>query len=145
MGWMVRALMQENCYTAAMGRKMPNVFVCFCLTVVLISLSLIVACGSVGTEPLPGEPTHHADGGFRNTDPNFHRSSGWTRWNFVVRRLLLASTAPRTFDAPRIANDGAALQAGLVNPSITWIGLVTHLMQFDSNYYMTTHHWGTRP
>jgi len=136
--------MQENCYTAAMGRKLPNVFVCFCLTVVLISLSLIVACGSVGTELLPGEPAHHADGRFRNTDPNFHRPSGWTRWNFVVRRLLLASTAPRTFDTPRIANDGAALRAGLVNPSITWIGHATLLVQLDGINFLTDPHWGER-
>ncbi|MGH7771793.1 MAG: MBL fold metallo-hydrolase, partial [Candidatus Binatia bacterium] len=42
--------------------------------------------------------------------------------SFVARRLWASFTAPRTFDAPRIANDGAALRAGLVNPSISWIG-----------------------
>src|SRR5215510_8521681 len=126
------------------GSKNAERVCVFCLTVVLISLSLIVACDSVGTEPLPGEPAHHADGGFRNTDPNFYRPSGWTRWNFVVRRLLLASTAPRTFDAPRIANDGAALRAGLVNPSITWIGHATLLVQLDGINFLTDPHWGER-
>ena len=54
-------------------------------------LFLLVACGSVGTEPLPGQPPHHVAGGFRNTDPEFRRPSSWTRWSFVVRRLWTSS------------------------------------------------------
>ena len=115
-----------------------------CSGALLVSLFLIVTCGSVGTEPLPGEPAHHVEGGFRNTDPNFHRPSSWTRWNFVVRRLLVASTAPRTFDAPRVANDGAVLREGLVNPSITWVGHSTLLVQLDGLNLLTDPTWGSR-
>ena len=110
----------------------------------LASLFLILACGSVGTESLPGRPTHHVEGGFRNTDPDFHRPSGWTRWNFVVRRLLATAIAPRAFDAPRIVNDGAALRAGLVNPSITWVGHSTLLVQLDGLNFLTDPNWGAR-
>ena len=105
---------------------------------------LIAACGNVGTEPLPGRPTHHVEGGFRNTDPDFHRPSGWTRWNFVVRRLLAASIAPRAFDAPRVVNDGTALRAGLINPSITWVGHSTLLVQLDGLNLLTDPNWGER-
>ncbi|TMA11525.1 MAG: MBL fold metallo-hydrolase [Deltaproteobacteria bacterium] len=107
-------------------------------------LFLLAACASVGTEPLPGHPPHHVAGGFRNTDPDFHRPSSWTRWSFVVRRLWVSFTAPRTFDAPRVANDGAALRAGLINPSITWIGHSTLLVQVDGLNVLTDPHWGAR-
>src|SRR2546426_7216164 len=86
----------------------------------------------------------HVAGGFRNTDPDFHRPSSWTRWSFVVRRLWVSFTAPRTFDAPRVANDGAALRAGLINPSITWIGHSTLLVQVDGLNVLTDPHWGAR-
>ena len=107
-------------------------------------LFLLVACGSVGTEPLPGQPPHHVEGGFRNVDPEFHRPSSWTRWSFVVRRLWTTSIAPRAFDAPRIANDGAALRSGLVNPSITWVGHATLLVQLDGLNFLTDPNWGER-
>ena len=108
------------------------------------SLFLFVACASVGTEPLPGRPPHHVEGGFRNTDPNFSRPSSWTRWSFVLRRLWESSISPRTFDAPRVANDGAALRAGLVNPSITWVGHSTLLVQVDGINVLTDPNWGVR-
>ena len=62
----------------------------------------------------------------------------------VVRRLWAGFTAPRTFDAPRIANDGAALRAGLVNPSITWIGHSTLLIQMNGLNVLTDPNWGMR-
>jgi N-acyl-phosphatidylethanolamine-hydrolysing phospholipase D len=39
--------------------------------------------------------------------------------------------SPRSFDTPRVANDGAALRAGLENPSVTWVGHATVLLQVD--------------
>lgn len=105
---------------------------------------LLVACGNVGTEPLPGGPSHHVEGGFRNTDPNFYRPSSWTRWSFVIRRLWAGSIAPRTYDTPRIANDGSALRSGLLNPSITWIGHATLLVQLDGINFLTDPTWAAR-
>ena len=107
-------------------------------------LLLLVACGSVGTEPLPGRPSHHVEGGFRNPNPDFRRPSSLTRWSFVVRRLWTSSIAPRTFDAPRIANDGTALRAGVINPSITWVGHSTLLVQLDGLNVLTDPNWGER-
>src|SRR5262245_8773836 len=98
---------------------MLNPFVGLKSTLLLASLLLIVAGGPAETQPVPERPPHHGENGFRNLDANFRRPSGWTRWNFVIRRLLAASIAPRTFEAPRIANDGAALRAGTVNPGVT--------------------------
>lgn len=70
-------------------------------------------------------------GGFRNPNPDFRRPSAWTRWSFIVRRLWSTTVAPRTFVAPRVFNDGAVLRAGTVNPSITWIGHATVVVQIN--------------
>jgi N-acyl-phosphatidylethanolamine-hydrolysing phospholipase D len=105
---------------------------------------LIASCRSVGTDPLPGRPAHHVVGGFRNTDPNFQRPSGWTRWGFVTRRLWQATVTPRRFEAPRVANDGAALRAGFLNPSVTWIGHSTLLIQLEGLNVLTDPQWSER-
>jgi N-acyl-phosphatidylethanolamine-hydrolysing phospholipase D len=105
---------------------------------------LFIACSGPGTEPIPGHPPHHVRGGFRNTDPDFYRPSAWTRWSFVVRRLWTNSTAPRTFEAPRVSNDGALLRAGSINPSITWIGHATVLVQLGKVNVLTDPQWSDR-
>ena len=110
----------------------------------LSALFFVAGCGSVGMEPLPGQPAHHVKGGFRNTDPNFRRPSTWTRWSFIARRFWVGFTAPRSFDAPRVANDGTALRAGLLNPSITWIGHATLLIQVDGVNILTDPQWSAR-
>jgi L-ascorbate metabolism protein UlaG (beta-lactamase superfamily) len=125
-------------------RKMLSASVGPLFAALLSLLFLLVACAKVGTEPLPGRPPHHVAGGFRNTDPDFRRPSSWTRWSFVIRRLGAGFIAPRSFDAPRIANDGAALRAGLINPSITWIGHSTLLVQVNGVNVLTDPHWGAR-
>jgi N-acyl-phosphatidylethanolamine-hydrolysing phospholipase D len=123
---------------------MLNTFLRSVAVALLSALFIPAGCGSVGTEPLPGRPPHHVEGGFRNTDPNFRRPSTWTRWSFITRRLWTGFTAPRSFDAPRVANDGAALRAGHVNPSITWIGHATLLIQADGLNILTDPQWSAR-
>jgi N-acyl-phosphatidylethanolamine-hydrolysing phospholipase D len=124
--------------------KMLNLCIGPKQSLLLAALLLIVACRSAEGQPFPGPPRHHVEDGFRNVDPNFRRPSGLTRWNFVVRRLLAASIAPRTFEAPRIANDGAALRAGNVNPSVTWVGHATVLLQLDGLNILTDPNWSER-
>ena len=107
-------------------------------------LLLVVACSGVGNEPIPGKPAHHVAGGFRNANPDFSRPSAWTRWSFVVRRLLSTSFSPRAFDAPRVPNDGAVLRAGTMNPSVTWIGHATVLVQMNGVNFLTDPQWSER-
>lgn len=99
---------------------------------------------SAGTEPLPGRPPHHVEGGFRNLDPDFRRPSGWTRWTFLGGRVWASLASARAFEAPRVANDGAELRAGLLNPSVTWVGHSTLLVQVDGLSVLTDPHWGSR-
>jgi len=111
----------------------------------LLALTLFLAgCAGAGSEPLPGKPSHHVEGGFRNTNPEFRRPDGWTRWSFLARRVWQNTVDPRAFDAPRVANDGRALREGRDNPSITWIGHSTLLIQLDGLNILTDPHWGER-
>lgn len=52
--------------------------------------------------------------------------------------------SPRTFDMPRVVNDGAILRAGTANPSVTWVGHSTLLLQVDGINVLTDPHWGSR-
>jgi N-acyl-phosphatidylethanolamine-hydrolysing phospholipase D len=113
---------------------------------VLVGLLLVpAACGRVSTEQsVLDRPAHHVDGGFRNTDADFQRPSSFTRWRFMARRLWASFTSPRTFDAPRLPNDGKALQARLINPSITWVGHATLLIQMNGVNALTDPQWSER-
>jgi len=116
------------------------------LPLAALALALVLpACAGVGTEPLPGRPAHHAEGGFRNTNPEFKRPDGWTRFTFFVRRGWATLTAPRTYEAPRRDNDGSALRAPDPGaPTITWVGHATLLVQLAGVNLLTDPHWGER-
>jgi N-acyl-phosphatidylethanolamine-hydrolysing phospholipase D len=112
---------------------------------VLSLLLVLAACGRVSTEQsVPGQPAHHVNGGFRNTSADFQRPSSLTRWRFIARRLWASYTSPRAFAAPRVANDGKALQLGLINPSITWVGHATLLVQMNGVNALTDPQWSER-
>jgi L-ascorbate metabolism protein UlaG (beta-lactamase superfamily) len=114
------------------------------LSVVALGALLLAGCAGVGTEPLPGQPAHHVDGGFRNTDPGVGRPDAWTRWSFLARRVWASIASPRTFELPRVGNDGQALRARVANPSVTWVGHSTLLVQLDGLNILTDPHWGER-
>jgi N-acyl-phosphatidylethanolamine-hydrolysing phospholipase D len=112
---------------------------------ILILLLGLAACGRVSTEQsVSGQPEHHVNGGFRNTGAGFQRPSSLTRWRFMARRLWASYTSPRTFDVPRVANDGKPLEAGLINPSITWVGHATLLVQINGVNALTDPQWSER-
>jgi N-acyl-phosphatidylethanolamine-hydrolysing phospholipase D len=107
-------------------------------------LLILLACASAGTEPGSGQPVHHGPGGFRNLDPSFSRVSAWTRWSFILRRSVESLTSPRRFDAPRVANDGAALRTQPPSSTITWVGHATLLVQIDGLSVLTDPQWSDR-
>jgi N-acyl-phosphatidylethanolamine-hydrolysing phospholipase D len=110
----------------------------------LVPLLILVACAGAGTGPGSGEPVHHVEGGFRNLDPDFGRASSWTRWTFILRRSMQSLTSPRRFDAPRVANDGAALRRQPPSTTITWVGHATLLVQVDGLNVLTDPQWSDR-
>ncbi len=102
---------------------------------------LVVACSTVGTDPIPGEPPHHVEGGFRNPNPEFRRAGAWTRFAFIARRALSPS---QTIDLPRVENDGRALRENVSAPTVTWIGHATILVQLEGVNLLTDPHWAER-
>ena len=101
------------------------------------------ACTGIGG-PVPGAPAHHREHGFANANPAFTRPPFWTRTRFFVSRMWAATFAPRTVSLPRVVNDGAALRANGGEPTITWIGHATLLIQLDGVNLLTDPHWSGR-
>ena len=114
----------------------------------LVTILLLTACAAVGTEPLPGGPPHHVQGGFRNTNPEFRRPEGWTRARFLLSRVWANTFDSRSFEAPRVANDGVALRSGVgpgnPGPTITWVGHSTLLVQLEGVTLLTDPQWSER-
>ena len=114
----------------------------------LVTILLLTACAAVGTEPLPGGPPHHVQGGFRNTNPEFRRPEGWTRARFLLNRAWANTFDSRSFEAPRVANDGVALRSGAgpgnPGPTITWVGHSTLLVQLEGVTLLTDPQWSER-
>jgi N-acyl-phosphatidylethanolamine-hydrolysing phospholipase D len=81
------------------------------------------------------------EGGFRNTNPAFERPSAAARFAFIWKR---AWASARTIEVPRVANDGAALRANGSEPTVTWVGHATVLLQLDGVNLLTDPHWGGR-
>jgi len=94
--------------------------------------------------PVPGAPAHHREHGFANANPDFTRPPFWTRTSFFVRRMWAATFAPRGMDLPRVANDGAALRANQSEPTVTWIGHATLLIQLAGVNLLTDPQWSER-
>jgi N-acyl-phosphatidylethanolamine-hydrolysing phospholipase D len=111
----------------------------------LLTLAFCIAgCAGVGAESLPDQPAHHVAGRFKNPNPEFKRPDSWTRWGFMATRAWAGLVSPRTFDMPRMANDGAILRTGTANPSVTWIGHSTLLVQVDGISILTDPNWDDR-
>src|SRR5687768_7371903 len=77
------------------------------------SLLAVVTLGSPGCQgpgpPKAGAPPHHLERGFRNLNPEYARPDFWTRWKFVIPRLLSSTFSPRAA-FPVVENDGQALR-----------------------------------
>jgi N-acyl-phosphatidylethanolamine-hydrolysing phospholipase D len=104
----------------------------------------LAGCAGVGSEPLPGRPAHHVQGGFRNTNPEFRHPDAWTRLKFFASRSWSTTFNPRRYEAPRTVNDGRGLRADATLPTVTWVGHATLLVQLDRVNLLTDPHWGER-
>ena len=109
-------------------------------------LALVAVLGSgcqVGGSPRPGTPPHHVEGGFRNLNPAYARPDFWTRWRFVIPRLL-RSTFSRGAAFPLVPNDGRALRKLGGAPTVMWVGHSTLLVQLDGASFLTDPQWSER-
>jgi len=103
---------------------------------------LAVACQGPGS-PIPAQPSHHLQHGFRNLNPAYTRPDFWTRWTFVIPRLFKSTfSAPEAF--PVVPNDGQALRENSGAPTVTWVGHSTVLVQMDGVSFLTDPQWSER-
>lgn len=110
----------------------------------LVAVGLICgACAGVGA-PVPGAPPHHRERGFANTNPDYAPASRWVRTRFFLARIWSSTFSPRTADFPRVTNDGATLRANASEPTVTWVGHATLLVQLDGVNLLTDPQWSPR-
>lgn len=106
-------------------------------------LLLVAGCGGVGG-PRPGAPAHHRLRGFANTNPAYVRPPLWTRTAFMASRIWSTTFDPKTADLPRVLNDGRALRENRTEPTVTWVGHATLLVQIDGLNILTDPQWSDR-
>jgi L-ascorbate metabolism protein UlaG (beta-lactamase superfamily) len=110
----------------------------------LVAVGLICgACAGVGA-PVPGAPPHHRERGFANTNPDYAPASRWVRTRFFLARIWSSTFNPRTADFPRVTNDGATLRANAGEPTVTWVGHATLLVQLEGVNLLTDPQWSPR-
>jgi N-acyl-phosphatidylethanolamine-hydrolysing phospholipase D len=92
--------------------------------------------------PRAVRPRHHAERGFRNPNPTYtYPVLG--RAGRLLRRTY--ERGPDRGPAPAVvANNGQALRANGVHPTVTWIGHSTLLVQLDGLNILTDPHWSER-
>src|ERR1700682_1841498 len=108
-------------------------------------LSVLTAGLTWGLEgdETPAAPRLH--GTFRNLDPGFWRASNWTRVRFY---LLGVSTMLNCEHAcaplPAALPDVDALRRNRLDPTVTWVGHSTLLVQLDGVNFLTDPTWSQR-
>jgi L-ascorbate metabolism protein UlaG (beta-lactamase superfamily) len=93
---------------------------------------------------VPGAPAHHRQDGFANPSPSYVRPGFWTRWSFFASRVWTSTVAPRTGSFPLAAGDPEALRANRAEPTVTWVGHSTFLVQLDGVNVLTDPQWSER-
>ena len=109
----------------------------------VVAVLLAVGCSFVGG-PKPGAPAHHRIGGFANVSPSAPPASPWVRMRFFVTRMASVTFAPRKASFPLVANDARELREGRGEPTITWVGHATLLIQLDGVNILTDPQWSPR-
>jgi N-acyl-phosphatidylethanolamine-hydrolysing phospholipase D len=112
------------------------------VAVFVLLLAALVATPAALADPRNLErPGHHLAKGFRNLDPGYDYTT-------VGRALsLLRRTVQRDPDRGALPvamrNDGAALRANGSEPTVTWIGHATLLVQMDGVNILTDPIWSS--
>ena len=109
----------------------------------LVLVLLAGGCLGVGGAK-PGAPAHHREHGFANPSTAFTRAPFWTRIGFFATRMFETTFTPKTASFPALPNDGRALRANTGDPTVTWVGHATLLVQLDCVNVLTDPQWSRR-
>ncbi|HUF92688.1 MAG TPA: MBL fold metallo-hydrolase [Candidatus Limnocylindria bacterium] len=117
------------------------------LVVLTLIISLFVALPQLPTlwaEPRVAAtaPAHHLRNGFRNLDPQYSYPVLDRARRFFKRGF---EGWPERGVAPAVVpNDGAVVRGNGEQPTVTWVGHATLLVQLDGLNILTDPHWGGR-
>ena len=105
----------------------------------LLLLSVAATPAALAIADLQAFPSHHLAHGFRNLDPGYDYTVG-TRTLGLLRRAV--TRAPNRGTPPRpVLNDGAELRANGTQPTVTWIGHATLMIQLGGSNILTDPNW----
>ena len=92
----------------------------------------------------PVRPFHHTDNGFRNNHPDgWQRGSFWA-WQRERWSKGIAKPPPGGWRFPSVKSNDAWLRANHSEPTITWLGHSTFLLQIDGVNLLTDPHLSPR-
>jgi L-ascorbate metabolism protein UlaG (beta-lactamase superfamily) len=112
------------------------------LVALLLLACLPAAAVHVESAGVESKPLHHLRRGFRNLDDDYRYGLGDRAWRFVRRGFELR--APRGERPAVVRNDGASLRANGTDPTVTWVGHSTFLVQLDGVNILTDPQWSDR-
>jgi N-acyl-phosphatidylethanolamine-hydrolysing phospholipase D len=110
--------------------------------VTLLLVVLAVAPAALADPRSLDRPSHHLVKGFRNLDPSYDYTLAG-RAVGLLRRVVEPHPDRGTPPVP-VANDGAALRANGSEPTVTWVGHATLLIQLDGVNILTDPIWSAR-
>ena len=116
------------------------------LGLALLLLSVLTAAltwGQENGEKIPPAPRLH--GTFRNLDPGFWSASNWSRVRLYLQHLSTVLHREHPFaPLPAAVPDVAALRRNHHDPTVTWVGHATLLVQLDGVNLLTDPTWAER-
>jgi N-acyl-phosphatidylethanolamine-hydrolysing phospholipase D len=112
------------------------------MAVVVLLLAALLATPAALADPRNLErPGHHLARGFRNLDPGYDYTL-FGRTLSLLRRSVRREPDRGVLPVP-VRNDGAALRANGTEPTVTWIGHATLLVQMDGVNILTDPIWSS--
>ncbi len=103
------------------------------LALIMLCLSCAIAGGLFAESQ---QPSHHTADGFRNNYPHDAKQSFW-RWQLERSRNGAPEPPPGGWNIPHMRADVAALRANGHEPTVTWIGHASFLLQLGGRNILT--------
>jgi N-acyl-phosphatidylethanolamine-hydrolysing phospholipase D len=115
------------------------------LSLGVVLVLLLAGCAGVGGVK-PGAPSHHRERGFANLNPEYRSPNFWTLQRFRAVRIWRWATGQGRQAAayPSVLNDGHALRDNRAEPTLTWVGHATFLVQLEGLNVLTDPQWSDR-